>query len=179
MIWTKPPWGHVPAVHLQGCNSFSSFVFSAGDRRCWRLPWSTAWVLLLHGGQTCGKWWTRGSLVFWKFLGTIIWSRWVPETLKIWPIFFQLFWTAEISLTGFWWFYVCFEKMLSFLSWRVAIEGASKWGWLAFKLIFPSEMRSSLESSTSGASSDAASQWEVENPRIFWSKRCEPEKPSV
>ena len=121
MIWTKPPWGHVPAVHLQGCNSFSSFgPFPAGDRRCWRLPWSTAWVLLLHGGQK-----------LWQMM-----SRWVPETLKF-DQFFSSFWTAEIRENRFLMIFCLFWKDLSFVSWRVCYWGSEQMGLVGFQVNLP------------------------------------------
>ena len=36
MIWTKPPWGHVPAVNLLGCNLRWFMVFCR--RRRWVFP---------------------------------------------------------------------------------------------------------------------------------------------
>ena len=35
MIWTKPPWGHVPAVNLPGCTSPET----DGSLWCTHLPW--------------------------------------------------------------------------------------------------------------------------------------------
>ena len=44
MIWTKPPWGHVPAVNLQGCSSSlgrwdsrSQTTFGSSLAYCWCL----------------------------------------------------------------------------------------------------------------------------------------------
>ena len=33
MIWTKPPWGHVPAVNLPGCNLLVLKVFFKGTNQ--------------------------------------------------------------------------------------------------------------------------------------------------